>query len=40
MKWPKGPSIEFIGIGFCSTSKMAVQPYSQGINQHKCVKLF
>ena len=28
------------GIGFCSTSKMAVQSYSQGINQQKCVGLF
>jgi len=28
------------GIGFRSTSKMAAQSYSQGINQQKCVQLF
>ena len=28
------------GIGFRSTSKLAAQSYSQGINQQKCVGLF
>ena len=37
----KGSSIEFIGYQMPrSTSRMAAQSYSQGINQQKLVRLF
>ena len=32
--------LNLLGTGFHSTSKMATQSYSQGINQQKCVRLF
>ena len=40
MKRPRVLPLNLLGIGFRGTSKMAAQPYSQGINQRKCVKLF
>ena len=40
MKRPRVPPLNLSGIGFCHTSKMAAQSYSQGINQQKCVRLF
>ena len=40
MKRPRVPPLNLSGIGFRHTSKMAAQPYSQGINQQKCVGLF
>ena len=40
MKRPRVLPLNLSGIGFCSTSKMAAQSYSQGINHQKCVGLF
>ena len=40
MKRPKVLPLNLLGIGFRSTSKMAAQSYSQGINQQNCVGLF
>ena len=40
MKRPRIPPLNLSGIGFRHTSKMPAQPYSQGINQQKCVGLF
>ena len=40
MKRPRVPPLNLSGIGFRHTSKMAAEPYSQGINQQKCVGLF
>ena len=40
MKRPRVPPLNLSGIRFRHTSKMAAQPYSQGINQQKCVGLF
>jgi len=40
VKRPRLLLLNLSGIGFRSTSKMAAESYSQGINQHKCVGLF
>ena len=40
MKQPRVLLLNLLGIGFCSTSNMAAQSYSQGINQQKYVRLF
>ena len=40
MKRPRVVPLNLSGIGFCSTSKMAAQSNSQGINQQKCVSFF
>ena len=40
MKRPMVVPMNLSGIGFRSTSKMAAQSYSQGINQKDCVGLF
>ena len=40
MKRPKVLLLNLSGIGCRSTSKMAAQSHSQGINQQKCVRLF
>ena len=40
MKRPRVLVLNLSGIGFRHTSKMAVQSYSRGINQQKCVGLF
>jgi len=40
VKRPKFLLLNLSAIGFRSTSKMAGQSYSQGINQQKCVGLF
>ena len=40
MKQLKVLLLNLTGIRFCSTSKMAAQCHSQGINQQNCVKLF
>ena len=40
MKRPRVLLLNLSAIGFQSTSKMAAQSYSQGINQHKYVGLF
>ena len=40
MKRPRVLLLSLSGIGFHSTSKLAAQSYSQGINQQKCVGLF
>jgi len=40
VKRPRLLLLNLSAIGFRSTSKMAAQSYSQGINQQKCVRLF
>ena len=40
MKWPQVLLLNLLGIGCCSTSKMAAQSYLHGINWWKCVRLF
>ena len=40
MKWAQVLLLNLSGIGCCSTSKMAAQSYSHGINWWKCVRLF
>ena len=40
MKQPRVLLFNLSGIGFCSTSEMAAQSYSQGINQQKWVGFF
>ena len=40
MKQARVLPLNLSGIGFLCTSKMALQSYSQGINQLKCVRLF
>ena len=40
MKRPRVLLLNLSGIRFRSTSEMAAQSYSQGINQQKCVGLF
>ena len=40
MKRPRVLPLNLSGIEFRSTSKMAAQSYSQGIDQQKCVELF
>ena len=39
MKRPKVLLLNLSGIGCRSTSKMAAQSYSEGINQQMCVEL-
>ena len=40
MKRPRVLPLNLSGIGFRSTSKMAAQSYSQGVNQQKRVDLY
>ena len=40
MKQPRVLLLNLSGIGFCSTSKMVAQSYSQSTNQQKSVGLF